>query len=243
MISVHIKAGQRPRVLAVFSFRFDAHLVPALLANIEPLSDGWIAFDDTGGRGVFTDEISRRAALLTAAREAGARWVLAVDPDERFERGFAEKIESLTAAGDRARVYEFRLREMYSPDQYRVDGLWGRKRQARLLSLVNGIAAPAAGLHRSWAAFIPGRQVCDTDFNLYHLKMMTRERRRARAALYKHLDPDGCMQRIGYDYLADDNGVELERIPEGREYHPPHHEDGGLWMPDLPAAATSAVSF
>lgn len=70
----------------------------------------------------------------------------------------------------------------------------------------------------------------DADIDLYHLKMITPERRRARAALYNRLDPERRMQPIGYDYLADDEGAVLEQIPPGREYHPPHIEDGGLWM-------------
>ena len=44
------------------------------------------------------------------------------------------------------------------------------------------------------------------------------------------------MQQLGYDYLADDAGAEFEAIPHGREYTPAHHEDGGLWMPQLTAA-------
>jgi hypothetical protein len=109
--------------------------------------------------------------------------------------------------------------------------VWGHKRQARLLSLGRGLVIPTGGLHLSWASFIPNPTVRDTEFNLYHLKMITPERRTARAALYNHLDPERRMQAIGYDYLADDEGAELELIASGREYHPRHEEDGGLWMP------------
>jgi hypothetical protein len=54
--------------------------------------------------------------------------------------------------------------------------------------------------------------------------MMPPERRKARAALYAHLDPDMRMQPMGYDYLADDAGAVLERIAPGREYRPPHRD-------------------
>ena len=80
---------------------------------------------------------------------------------------------------------------------------------------------------------VKGVRLRDTDFNLYHLKMITPERRRARAALYNHLDPERQAQPIGYDYLTDDDGLKLKRIGAGREYHPPHDDDGGLWMPQL----------
>lgn len=222
--------------MAVFSFRYDAHLVPALVANIEPLVDGWVSYDDRAGEGVFSNEVRRRTMLLHAAREAGAAWALAVDPDERFESALAGEIGRMVQTED-ASAYTFALREMYSPEHYRVDGVWGQKRQARLLSLGKGIVAPAGDLHLSWASFIPNPRLRDTNYNLYHLKMITPERRSARAALYKHLDPGGSMQRIGYDYLADDTGAELERIADGRHYHPPHSEDGGLWMPHVPHRA------
>ncbi len=235
MISAHIKPGRAPFVLAVFSFRYDAHLTPAMLANIEPMTDGWIGYDDTGADGVFSDEVSRRVALLTAARDAGARWALAVDPDERFESSLAEHVRSLTEPLETL-AYTFPLRELYAPDQYRVDGVWGNKHQARLLCLADGVVRPPGVLHTSWAAFIPKPQLRQTNFNLYHLKMITAERRKARAALYNHLDPDRRMQAVGYDYLADDTGLQLEPIAIGREYHPPHQEDGGLWMADVPAA-------
>jgi hypothetical protein len=215
----------------VFSFRYDAHLVPALLANIDPLTDGWVAYDDSGGEGLISNEVRRRTALLQAARDAGARWALAIDPDERFEAGLAAEIGRLTEPDDCSHAYTFAVREMYSPDHYRVDGMWGRKRQARLLSLANGVTTPAGELHLSWASSIPDAQVRDTHFNLYHLKMITPDRRKARAALYEHLDPDHRMQAMGYTYLADDAGAELEPIADGRGYHPPHQEDGGLWMP------------
>lgn len=229
MISVHLRSGQAPRVLGVFSFRYDAHLVPALIANIEPLVDGWISYDDRAANGLFSNEVERRTALLHAAREAGADWALAVDPDERFEGALSELMPALLD-NDQVQSHSFMLREMYSPNHYRVDGVWGGKRQARLLSLRQGVVTPAGDLHLSWTSFIPKGAINHTQINLYHLKMITAERRKARAALYNHLDPDRIMQRIGYDYLADDTGAELHEIAPERAYHPPHQEDGGLWM-------------
>src|SRR5687767_7745742 len=79
-----------PRVLAVFSFRYDFHLVPDLIANIEPMVDGWISYDDRSGGPPFSGEPLRRRALVEKAVELGARWMLAVDPDERFECGVAD---------------------------------------------------------------------------------------------------------------------------------------------------------
>ena len=75
-------------------------------------------------------------------------------------------------------------------------------------------------------------RILDSGLNLYHLKMITRARREARRDLYNRLDPDRRFQPIGYDYLADDQGAVLKPIRPGREYHPPHNDDGGLWMPE-----------
>src|SRR5882672_10894069 len=57
----------RPRVLGVFSFRHDAHLVPGLIENIGPMVDGWVAWDDRSTDSPFGDESRRREALLEAA--------------------------------------------------------------------------------------------------------------------------------------------------------------------------------
>lgn len=235
MITVHRKRVSAPAgrsantVLAVYSFRYDAHLVPGLLANIEPMVDGWISYDDRGSDVEFSDEPARRQALLEAARRAGADWVLAVDPDERFETGLAHAIGAMTRA-EGPIAYRFAVRELYAPDRYRIDGIWGGKNQTKLFRLPATLAPSPAALHSPWHALVPGAQVVESGLNLYHLKMITAARRRARAALYNRLDPARAYQPIGYDYLADDEGAVLETIPAGREYHPVHVEDGGLWM-------------
>lgn len=235
MISSQLKPGcETPRTLAVFSFRYDANLVPAMLANIEPIVDGWVCYDDRSGEGVFSNEVRRRSLLLHAARDLGAHWALAIDPDERFEAPLADAMPALVSK-DEPLCYTFPLREMYGERHYRVDGLWGQKRQARLLPLRHGLAAPAGELHLPWSYFIPDHQLVNTDYNLYHLKMITRARRQARAALYNHLDPERRMQPFGYDYLADDTGAQFDIVPEGKHYHPPHIEDGALWMPEVKA--------
>lgn len=239
MIEAFIKPGaistrwwgkRRPNVLAIFAYRYDAHLVPDLIANIEPMVDGWIAYDDRAGGEPFAGEPARRRALVEKAMELGARWILAVDPDERFERGLAGRIADLTGPSE-PRAYLFHLREMFTPSAYRVDGVWGTKKQTRLLSLQKGMSFAQPALHSSWHTLHPRYRILNTGLNLYHLKMIDRARREARRDLYNKLDPGRAYQSIGYDYLADDRGAVLEEIQAGRDYQPPHHEDGGLWMP------------
>lgn len=235
MIEVTITSNAKPRVLAVFSYRYDAELVPNLLANIAPCVDGWAALDDRASGDVFTREVPRRLSLLEAAREAGADWALAVDPDERFERCLQTQMPALLAHPP-ATAHTFPLRELYGPLHYRVDGLWGIKRQPRLICLRTGLRRPDGDLHLPWSSCIPDPRLNDTDINLYHLKMIAPARRRARAALYNTLDPGSAAQPVGYDYLADEQGAVLEAVPPGREYLPPHLEDGGLWMAPAPDA-------
>jgi hypothetical protein len=222
---------RRPRVIAVFSFRYDHHLVADLLENIRPLVDGWVAFDDRKSQGVMSNEPARRAALLEAASAWRPDWILGIDPDERLEHGAPERLApKLRAEGLVA--YGFKLREMYTPDSYRTDGLWGGKIRFNLFKPPPHSHPEMADWHGRWYPREAGYRTEIVDVNLYHLKMITPERRVARAALYEALDPDHRFQKIGYDYLADDSGLQLEIIPKSRGYHPRHREDGGLWMPE-----------
>lgn len=223
-----------PRCIAVFSFRYDAQLVPALIENLRPVVDGWISWDDRNATSSYTGDTDRRKLLIQAAYDAGAQWVLAMDPDERLERSAAAIVPRLIRS-PLAAAWSFRLRELYAPDVYRVDGIWGEKRQSRLFRLFDHqfpIAEKGsfetAQLHQPWVSSRRGLR--HSELNLYHLKMITPERRQARSALYSALDPQGRYQKIGYDYLADDSDAVMERIAPGREYLPPHEEDCGLWM-------------
>lgn len=226
----------KPRIVAVFSYRYDAHLVPALLQNIHPLCDGWVSWDDRRASAVFTGDTERRHALFDAAHTAGAQWLLCVDPDERFEFGVAPAIRSM--ALERGQTsWTFNLRELYTPSDWRRDGIWGQKRQRRLFRIFDkqfpvaerGVF-PVNPLHDQWAP--PDYRTRHSALNLYHLKMIDPGRRVARRDLYNALDPDCRYQRIGYNYLADESALDLKRIPWWRAYSPRHVEDHGLWMAD-----------
>ena len=94
----------RPNVVAIFSFRYDAHLVPDLITNIAPVVDGWVAYDDRASTEVFSNEWVRRKALIETAQSLGARWILAIDPDERVERRLANRLPRLTRTDHAAAV-------------------------------------------------------------------------------------------------------------------------------------------
>jgi hypothetical protein len=241
MITVEMKPTRRRRgrwfwsrrkIVAVFSYRYDQHLVPDLIANLNPIVDGWIAYDDRASDGIFSNEPRRRRALVAAAYEAGADWVLAMDPDERLENAVADRIGQLTGRSRRI-AWGFRCREMYTPASYRVDGPWGRKMQHRLFGAYHPDRYRAQDLHGAWFPDDIGFSLMDSGLNLYHLKMIEPKRRVARRDLYNRLDPDRRLQQIGYDYLADEAGMIIETIPPRRGYFPAHADDGGLWMADL----------
>jgi hypothetical protein len=193
----------RQRIVAVFSYRYDVHLVPDLLANLEPIVDGWIAFDDRAATGVFSSEPQRRRALLAAAYESGADWILATDPDERLEIAVAHRIGQLTS-GSRRIAWGFRCREMYTPVSHRVDRTWGQKTQHRLFGAYHPDRYHSQVLHGAWFPKGLRFKLRDSVLNLYHLKIIEPKRRTARRDLYNHLDPDRQLQQIGYDYLADE---------------------------------------
>lgn len=232
MITTELRRpGTRPNVVAIFSFRYDAHLVPDLIENIAPIVDGWIAWDDTASTAFFSNEWDRRRALIETALGLGARWILALDPDERIERRVADRLARLTRPSEPT-AWLFWLREMYAPDRFRVDGLWRTKEQARLLSLHEGMNFDLPALHAPWQAIHPAYRLRRTRCSIYHLKMIAPARRTGRRDLYKALDPDRHYQAIGYDYLADERSLRLKRVSRRRQYLPQHSDDCGLWMPD-----------
>ncbi|GEM_PF-691329 len=223
-------APGEPLVLAVFSFRHDAHLVPGLIENIRACVHGHVAWDDRGARAGLRSEPERRNLLLAEARRLGARWILAVDPDERFEDRLAQRLPGMLAMGE-GTLWHFDLREMFSPDAYRSDGVWGAKSLMRLFPVTAVQDDLSVELHGSWVADQARFQRRAAAINLYHLRMATPARRRARRALYAATDPERRFQRIGYDYLDDERGMVLTPVPEGRGFSPAFVEDHGLWAP------------
>lgn len=220
-----------PLVLALFSFRYDAHLVPDLVANLTPIVHGHIAWDDRAADAALSSEPARRNALLAEAHRQGAVWLLACDPDERFEDRLADRMPRLLAQGDDI-LWSFSCREMFSPTHWRADGLWGGKKMIRLFPASAAPAAEDAPLHGGWVRD-PGRfRQRDAQAAFYHLRMAHPRRRRLRRDLYAAADPGRLHQAIGYDYLDDDRGLRLEPIAPGHGFSPPFVEDGGLWAPD-----------
>src|SRR5581483_10270292 len=106
-----------PKIFALIAFRDEEQHLPGLFSHLRDYVDGFIAFNDCscdrsaeiagaepkmirllqrhvpGADHLF--EIENRQALLAAANENGAQWVLCCDADERFESRFLEALRGL----------------------------------------------------------------------------------------------------------------------------------------------------
>jgi hypothetical protein len=237
---------RRRRILALLPVRDEMRFLPDLFANLEGQVDGVIALDDgsTDGSGEFLakqplvvelltaapgeqeelEEHKNQMALLGAAWRHEADWLLAIDADERLERSWRRRAEAeidrAEAEGHCALWMPFR--ELWgSRDQVRVDGVWGEKRKASLFKADPDARFQHRRLHSIWAPWPPPNGEYPTaDLHLYHLRMIGESDRRARMERYKRLDPDREWQEIGYDYLLDEEGIELEPVEPGRDFIP-----------------------
>lgn len=230
-------------IIAAFSYRHDAHLVPGLLENIGPAIHGYVVWDDRAASEdeIFSDETIRQGALFQAAKAMGADWIFAVDPDERFEDRLAQEITALTTTFGPV-VWTFECREMFHPTKYRIDGLWGHRARARLFPCLPGMEPDQQKLHGHWTQNALRLDVKASGLNFYHLRMISSDRRALRLKQYALLDPGRGSQDLGYDYLDDERGMVLQDIPEGRHYSPLHIEDNDPWQPLSPALMTRSVA-
>jgi len=221
--------------------------LPGWFRNVPPQVDGVVALDDgsTDGSGEFAaaqpsvlelirkprlsphawDEPENRRLLLKAASRHAPDWLVAVDADERLERGFRERAraEIARARAEGIPALSVHFRELWdSPDTYRADGIWGEKRFARFFRYRADAEIDARALHGHWAPLNSrvGGGFPPADLIVYHLRMIDEEARRERRERYERLDPDGHFQKVGYAYLTDETGLELRPLPAGREYEP-----------------------
>lgn len=194
-----------PRLICAYARKYEPDwMVEDLRENM-----GWVdGFVELDQRDRVTELWSRReervAELRRLAVEAGADWCLIIDPDERMEDGAESSVRRAIEGPPEIR-YKFPFMELWTPDMYRVDGVWGRKTRRRLFHL----HAPA------------GERVLLEDARIYHLKMIEPENRTLRRRVHKQAN-DWDNKRLGFDYLDDDRGLELRAIEPGRAFSPPY---------------------
>jgi hypothetical protein len=160
---------------------------------------------------------------VAAAHRHAAEWILCVDADERLERDFGDRAERVIRRGRLLgySAYAVRLRDLWDePDRYRVDGTWRHKAVARLFRARKDHEFDRRPLHAHKAPLQARRRgrFPLADLNVYHLGMLHPEDRAARRRRYELADPERRWQRIGYEYLTDLRGLEVQRIPVRRGY-------------------------
>lgn len=167
---------------------------------------------------VFKYEVQNRQILLREAVAEGATHVLCLDADERMERPFLEAIRSECSSS----AVWANVRDLWdTPQQYRVGGVWSMKNKPVLFPTAmvrDSFMAKPGALHTTWLghALRPSSVPCR--WNLYHLGSLTADLRKDRVARHQTADPKHQWQD-NYSYLADENGLQLERIPEGRHWY------------------------
>lgn len=215
--------NKKPKVYAIFSYRYDANLIPDLKKNLKGIVDEYITHDDRSRKDTWYHEGEVRNKLIEEARKKGANWVLCIDPDERFEKGAAREIKKLVKTKGKV-VFGFRFRELWTPDEYRSDGIWDNKVKYILFPLLPDQKFMNKKVHSQWHPQNDDYKLIKTDLNLYHLKNIDPENRTARKELYKSLDPDNKIQSIGYDYLDDEKNLQLTPIKKNRQFYPKYSE-------------------
>ena len=232
------------RLLALVAVRDGARHLPGFLRNLAPQVDGIVALDDGSSDGTAEllgahpsvlelirrpvdrpawDEVGNHRALVEAGLRHGAGWILCVDADERLERDFRTRAERVIARGQLLGLsaYAVRLRELWNdPGQFRADGIWGRKLIARLFRARADHEFDPSPLHGAKAPMQARRngRFPTADLTIYHLGMLRPEDRAARRQKYELSDPERRWQKIGYEYLTDERGLVLRKIPRRRTF-------------------------
>jgi hypothetical protein len=193
---------RRPRIIAAFAYRYEPDwLIDQLRENLSWV-DGFAEYNDRDRTDLWSVRKERTQALMEIALSMEPDWILWTAPDERLEDRGAAVLRRLAAAGDHGR-YTLRLREMWTPNAYRVDGVWGRKRRSRFFR-------PADKTGR-----------CGVDLNIYHLKMIEPGNRAERARVHTLANTWDNRSR-GFAYMTNERRLRLQRIPRGRGFSPPY---------------------
>jgi glycosyltransferase involved in cell wall biosynthesis len=213
----HEEDATAPFLACLVPMRNCAEEIPSYLECVAEFADTVIALedgstDDTGALLEASPVVSRvlrnpprdsyagwddranRQALLDAAIEAGAQWVLFLDADERLDPVDAAALRSfLESEVDPGAAYGFRVYRMSgtSGDYDRAD-LW----VYRLFAPRPGQRLPEGTLHLvPVPTAIPRERWHQTTIRIQHFGGADEDRRHARLRKYEEADPEGTWQR------------------------------------------------
>lgn len=215
------------KIVAVTNYRFDKDYLDDWKKNLKPLVDDYVIIYDEDGF-FHVNEGEARKKQYEMARAIGADWIVVLDVDERIEKRAAKKIrkiiKSFEKSGSPRAALRLSFKELYEPNKYRVDGLWGGKMRNAIFSAKEDNIYSDARLHTPREPQNKDLLIVDTGLNIYHLKHINPKLRRHRTKIYNKLDPAHEFQDVGYDYLNDETGMMLDKIPFGRTYLPKYKD-------------------
>ena len=172
--------------------------------------------------GVITAAVAVSFACAVGYCDA---WIVGSQTSDLFHfLTYLDIINFSVAAGSALGLVAFavRIRELWNtPRTYRTDGLWGRKRQARVFRALPDHVFDTRPLHATRGP-LQGRVLGGfppADLTIYHLRMIRGEDRAARRDRYRTMDPGAVYQPgIGYDYLTDESGLALAPVRRRRRF-------------------------
>ena len=215
-------------------------LIDDLRANLAPWVDDFVELRNptTGPWPHEGQALERQRQLVRRAH--GSVWVLFVDPDERIEDQAVNVVREAIAraarhgAGQQTQ-FQFPLREMWTPTQWRIDGDWGNKKpRTRLYHLHPGQRFRDKPIHCGVVPVGPSGNRITLPLAMYHLKNIEPENRVARAQAYLDADPRFEHQRRegrDWSWLHDETGLELAEIEPGRGFSPAYVPGSYLFTP------------
>jgi glycosyltransferase involved in cell wall biosynthesis len=173
-------------------------LVRDVLTN--PVRDGYEGWDD----------LANRQRLVDAAVDAGARWLLFLDADERLDEGDGRALRRFLATEARPGfAYGFEVFRMVDDERhFDPRAMW----VFRLFSARD--ATTPLGSKR--LHFVPVPTGISRDHWLQHFGSLTPSHRRARFAKYREADPDNEFQG-DYEGLLSDPGLVEQWQPRPAE--------------------------
>jgi hypothetical protein len=213
------------KLVALLGWKYEpSWMVSELKENLKGWVDDFCILDCRGRDELWIHEGEYRAKLRQMAKEKKADWAMFTSPDERWEKDAGKIIRPMIDNNKDRKILEPILRELYTPNQYRIDGIWAGKYRRRIWPLLDGLTYKYQRIQCPSPPENPEFEVVNIPVNIYHLKMIEPENRKLRAEIFKKLDPTNEFQWCGYDYLANDDGMVLEEIPKGKEYYPKYRK-------------------
>lgn len=217
------------RIVAVFAQSYEPDwLVEEALANLEPIVDRVEVIDNTKQKGAWQNEGVYRREQRKVARRLGGDWFLLTSPDERFELSASAEIRRTVETSPKLVSYTFRVCEMWTPEEYRVDGQFGPQRHRLRLFPVDAMfgRVPHRRIHSPIISATYKARRRPLESRIYHLKQILEENRELRVDIMKRMDAETGIKRRpgGWDehlMKPGDPGVELERVPEDHQFFPP----------------------